>query len=53
MAIINQTIYARAWLERKEGRKMFMRAEVTSGETTIAEASSLFIEVDPTRFLSQ
>ena len=50
---INQTIYARAWLERKEGRKMFMRAEVTSGEATIAEASSLFIEVDPTRFLSQ
>jgi acyl-coenzyme A thioesterase PaaI-like protein len=50
---INETIYARAWLERKEGRKMFMRAEVTAGDTTIAEASSLFIEVDPSRFLSQ
>jgi acyl-coenzyme A thioesterase PaaI-like protein len=49
---INETIYARAWLERKEGRKMFMRAEVTSGTTTIAEASSLFIEVDPTKFLA-
>lgn len=49
---INETIYARAWLERKEGRKMFMRAEVTSGATTIAEASSLFIEVDPTKFLA-
>jgi acyl-coenzyme A thioesterase PaaI-like protein len=49
---INETIYARAWLERKEGRKMFMRAEVTSGSTTIAEASSLFIEVDPTKFLA-
>jgi len=49
---INETIYARAWLERKEGRKMFMRAEVTSGTATIAEASSLFIEVDPTKFLA-
>lgn len=49
---INETIYARAWLERKEGRKLFMRAEVTSGATTIAEASSLFIEVDPTKFLA-
>lgn len=50
---INETIYARAWLERKERRKLFMRAEVTSGDTTIAEAQSLFIEVDPSRFLSQ
>lgn len=49
---INETIFARAWLERKERRKMFMRAEVTSGTTTIAEASSLFIEVDPTKFLA-
>lgn len=49
---INESIYARAWLERKEGRKMFMRAEVTAGTTTIAEASSLFIEVDPKIFLS-
>lgn len=49
---INETIYARAWLERKEGRKLFMRAEVTSGTSTIAEATSLFIAVDPTKFLA-
>ena len=50
---INQPIYARAWLERMVDRKMFMRAEVTSGETTIAEASSLFIKVDPSKFLNR
>ena len=50
---INETLFARSWLERREGRKMFMRCEVRAGETTIAEASSLFIEVDPAKFLAQ
>ncbi len=50
---INETLLARSWLERREGRKLFMRAEVTVGETTIAEATSLFIEVDPARFLAR
>ncbi len=50
---INETLLARSWLERREGRKLFMRAEVTAGETTIAEATSLFIEVDPARFLAR
>ena len=50
---INETLLARSWLERREGRKLFMRAEVTAGETTIAEATSLFIEVDPAKFLAR
>jgi acyl-CoA thioesterase FadM len=45
-------IEARAWLERRDGRKMFMRATVSAQGVDIASATSLFITVDPTRFLA-
>ena len=46
-------IEARAWLERRDGRKMFMRASVSAEGVDIASATSLFITVDPTRFLAR
>jgi acyl-coenzyme A thioesterase PaaI-like protein len=48
---INKPITARAWLESRSGRKLTIRATVASGEGLVAEATALFIEVDPATFL--
>jgi len=50
---INETLHARAWLQERDGRKLHMAAEVIAGDTTIATATSLFISVDPNRFLAR
>lgn len=47
---VNVPIMARAWLESQEGRKMRMRCEVSAGGDPLAEATSLFIAIDPSRF---
>jgi len=48
---INQPITARAWLASRTGRKLTIKATVTAGDVTLAEATALFIEVDPATFL--
>lgn len=48
---INQPITARAWLEERDGRKLSIRASVQSIDAVVAEASALFIAVDPKQFL--
>jgi acyl-coenzyme A thioesterase PaaI-like protein len=48
---INQPITARAWLECRDGRKLTIKATVVSEEGLLAEATALFIEVDPATFL--
>jgi acyl-coenzyme A thioesterase PaaI-like protein len=35
----------RAWVERREGRKFFVRAEVHEGDRLTAEAHGLWIEI--------
>ena len=50
---VNVPLTARAWLERRDGRKMHMRAVVTADGTTLAEATSLFLAVDPLAFLTR
>ena len=47
---VNAPLVARAWLESRDGRKLSMRATVVAGETTVVEATSLFIAVDTERF---
>ena len=41
---------SRAWLESQSGRKMRMRAVVTANGETLAEATSLFLAIDPAKF---
>ena len=42
----------RARLVERRGRKLIMSAEITAGDTLIAEGESLFIVVDPAKFVS-
>lgn len=37
----------RGWVERIEGRKRFLRAELRHGETLCADAEGLFVELKP------
>jgi acyl-coenzyme A thioesterase PaaI-like protein len=50
-APIDQAIIARAWLERRDGRKLFISARVQANDTDVASAKALFLAVDPARFL--
>ena len=49
---VDATVVARAWLAHRDGRKATIRATLTHGETTLVEASALFIAVDPEQFLA-
>jgi acyl-coenzyme A thioesterase PaaI-like protein len=40
-------ITAEAWLEKRDGRKLFMEARVSHGDAVLATASALFIAIDP------
>lgn len=46
-APLNEPITARAWIASREGRKVHLTASVTSGELLIAEATALFITIEP------
>jgi acyl-coenzyme A thioesterase PaaI-like protein len=41
---VGATLKQRAWLERHEGRKWFLRGEVHEGDRLVAEARGLWIE---------
>jgi acyl-coenzyme A thioesterase PaaI-like protein len=43
-AYVGATLTQRAWLERREGRKWFVRGEVHEAERLLAEAHGLWIE---------
>jgi acyl-coenzyme A thioesterase PaaI-like protein len=43
-AFVGATLTQRAWLERHEGRKWFVRGEVHEGDRLLAEAHGLWIE---------
>ena len=44
---IGPVLHVRAWFEREEGRKRFLRATLHHGETLCAEADALFVELKP------
>ncbi len=48
---IDEPVVARAWIDERRGRKLRLRATVTSGDVLVAEATALFITVDPATFL--
>lgn len=50
-APIGQPVVARARLDHRRGRKLALRATVTAGDLLVAEATALFITVDPATFL--
>lgn len=48
---VGEDLSARGWLERRDGRKLFMRSEMAAADgTVIAEAEALFIAIPPERF---
>lgn len=48
---IGESIIARAWLSRREGRKLYIEASLHAGGVELASATALFIAIDPTAFL--
>jgi len=50
-APINEPVVARAWRTGHEGRKLYVEAEVRSGESLIATADAVFITIDVQKFL--
>jgi uncharacterized protein (TIGR00369 family) len=46
-AYVGATLTQRAWVERHEGRKWFMRSEVHEGDRLLAEAHGLWIVPRP------
>ena len=46
-AYVGAVLTQRAWLERRDGRKWFVRAEVHEGERLVAEAHGLWLEPRP------
>jgi acyl-coenzyme A thioesterase PaaI-like protein len=50
---VGQPLLARARLDRRDGRKLYMSAEVTHDDVVVATATSIFVAVDPARFLAK
>lgn len=46
-AFVGDELHQRAWVERLDGRKIFVRGEVHSGERLVAEATGLWIMPRP------
>jgi len=44
---IDTELVARAWIDRVEGRKLFVRGELRHGEALCAEADGLFLQLLP------
>lgn len=44
---IETPIRLRAWFEREDGRKRYLRAEMWAGDTLCTETDSLFVELRP------
>lgn len=49
-APLRTPLRARAWLDRRQGRKLWIASEIVDGETLIAEGEGLFIAIPPERF---
>jgi acyl-coenzyme A thioesterase PaaI-like protein len=49
-AFIGRPFEVEAWVDRVDGRKLWMAAALRDEGETIAEARSLFVEVDPQHF---
>ena len=48
---INEQLLAKAWLTKRDGRKLTVGATVQAGTTDVASATGLFISVQPQKFL--
>ncbi len=49
---IEQPLVSRAWIENRDGRKIHVRGTISAGETTVVDATGLFIAVDFDRIMS-
>ena len=48
---LHEPLRIEAWLDRREGRKIFVEGRMTVGDRVTAEAEGLFIAFDPEKFL--
>lgn len=48
---IGEPVTARAWLDHRRARKLTVKATVSNGEILVAEATAIFVTVDPATFL--
>jgi acyl-coenzyme A thioesterase PaaI-like protein len=51
-ALLGREFVVEAWLEREDGRKIHMAAELRDGDNVIAEARALFLQVEAEHFMS-
>ena len=49
-AFLHRDFGVEAWCERVDGRKLHLRGEIREGDTVIAQASALFLEVELQHF---
>ena len=47
---LHEPLRVEAWLDRREGRKIFVQGSMSTGNVVTAEAEGLFIALDPTKF---
>ena len=47
---LDEPLHMEAWVERREGRKIWVHGSMTAGDRLTAEAVGLFIALDPERF---
>jgi acyl-coenzyme A thioesterase PaaI-like protein len=50
-AFLDRAYSVEAWLEREDGRKITMSAELRDGAEVVAEARALFLQVDAEHFM--
>lgn len=48
---LHEPLRIEAWVDRREGRKIFVEGRMTAGDRVTAEAEGLFIAFDPEKFL--
>ena len=48
---LHEPLRIEAWLDRREGRKIFVQGRMTAGDRLTAEAEGLFIAFDPEKFM--
>jgi acyl-coenzyme A thioesterase PaaI-like protein len=50
-AFLGRRFELEAWVDRVEGRKIHMEAQMRDGDDVVADAHALFIQVEPEHFL--
>jgi acyl-CoA thioesterase FadM len=44
---VGEALLVEAWIAAREGRKAHLRSELRDGERVLAEATAVYVEMDP------